>query len=224
MKKILFTLCFFTLSLICHSQECEMFSPMKEGAELKYTVFNESKEVLGKNIHKVSNVIREGAVTITEIEFTTFNKKGEEVYSTIYSAECNNGDFYIDMLRFFDQNKLAEHVNVDIEIEGDFLGFPKLIKTTTRLLDGSITVIAGSNKPMTMSMNNRKLLGEEKLTVAAGTFDCYKMSYDFTSDFGTGKLQGNGITWYAKDIGVIKSEVYNTAGKLVEYTELISSK
>lgn len=224
MKKILFTLCLFTLSLICYSQECEMFSPMKEGAELKYTVFNESKEVLGKSIHKVSSVLREGSATIAEIELTTFNKNEEEIYNTLYSAECNNGDFYIDMLRFFDQNKLAEHNNLDIEIEGDFLGFPKLMKTTTRLLDGSITVIAGNNKPMTMSMNNRKLLGEEKLTVAAGTFDCYKMSYGFTSDFGTEKLQGNGITWYAKDIGVVKSEVYNTAGKLVEYTELISFK
>src|SRR5690606_35621160 len=224
MKKILFTLCLFTLSLVCYSQECEMFSPMKEGSVLNYTIFNENKEVLGKNVHKVSSIINDGAITVAEIELTTFNKNGEEVYATIYSAECNNGDFYIDMLRFFDQNKLAQHVNVDIEIEGDFLGFPKLMKTSTRLLDGSVTVIAGNNKPMTKSMKNRKLLGEEKLTVAAGTFDCYKMSYDFTSDFGIGKLQGNGITWYAKDIGVVRSESYDTTGKLIEYTGLMSYK
>ncbi len=224
MKKILFTLCLFTLSLVCYSQECEMFSPMKEGSVLNYTIFNENKEVLGKNVHKVSSIINDGAITIAEIELTTFNKNGDEIYSTLYSAECNNGDFYIDMLRFFDQNKLAEHQNVDIEIEGDFLGFPKLMKTSTRLLDGSVTVIAGNNKPMTTSMKNRKLLGEEKLTVAAGSFDCYKMSYSFLSDFGTEKLQGTGISWYATDIGLVKSEIFNTAGKLVEYTELISYK
>lgn len=197
---------------------------MKEGSVLEYSVHNESKEIIGKNVHKVSNITKDGTISFAEIELTTFNKNGEEVYSTLYSAECNNGDFYIDMLRFFDQNKLAQHVNVDIEIEGDFLGFPKLMKTSTRLLDGSVTVIAGNNKPMTMSMKNRKLLGEEKLTVAAGTFDCYKMSYDFTSDFGTEKLQGNGITWYAKDIGVVKTEIYNASGKLVEYIELMRSK
>lgn len=197
---------------------------MKEGSVLEYAVFNENKELHEKNIHKVNSIIKEGTTTIAEIELTTFNKKGEEIYSTFYSAECNNGDFYIDMLRFFDQNKLADHVNVDIEIEGDFLGFPKLMKTSTRLLDGTITVLVGNNKPMTMSINNRKLLGEEKVTVKAGTFDCYKMSYGFVFDFGTEKLQGSGISWYAKDIGIVKSEIYNTAGKLVGYTELMSSK
>src|SRR5690606_440176 len=146
MKKIFFTLCLFTLSFVCHSQECDMFSPMKEGAVLEYTTYNDSKEILEKSVHKVSNIIKDGNITVAEIELTTFNKNGEEVYATIYSAECNNGDFYIDMLRFFDQNKLAQHVNVDIEIEGDFLGFPKLMKTSTRLLDGSVTVIAGNNK------------------------------------------------------------------------------
>jgi len=196
---------------------------MKEGSILEYTVYNESKGVLGKNVHKVNSIIKDGTTIIAEIELTTFNEKGKEVYGTLYSAECNNGDFYIDMLRFFDQNKLAKHDNVDIEIEGDFLGFPKLMKTSTRLLDGSITVIAGNNSPMTMSLNNRKLLVEEKLTVTAGTFYCYKMSYDFTSDFGTEKLQGNGISWYAKDIGVVKSETY-TGGKLIEYTELMGYK
>src|SRR5690606_12135252 len=124
---------------------------MKEGSILEYTVYNESKGVLGKNVHKVNSIIKDGTTIIAEIELTTFNEKGKEVYGTLYSAECNNGDFYIDMLRFFDQNKLAKHDNVDIEIEGDFLGFPKLMKTSTRLLDGSITVIAGNNSPMTMS-------------------------------------------------------------------------
>lgn len=223
MKKILSTLVLFILSFVCFSQECVMFSPMKEGAVLEYNVYNENKDIIGKNTHKVSSVIREGSTTIADVELTTFNEKGVEIYNTLYSVECNNGDFYIDMLRFFDQNKLAEYQNVDIEIEGDFLGFPKLMKTSTRLLDGAVAVIAGNNKPMTLSRKNRKLVGEEKVNVSAGSFNCYKISYDFSDNYSS-ELQGTGISWYAKDIGIVKSEIYDTAGKLVEYTELVSSK
>jgi hypothetical protein len=59
----------------------------------------------------------------------------------------------------------------------------------------------------------------EDVTTPAGTFNCVKISYDIeTKTFMT--MRASGIEWYAKDVGVVRSESYNGKGKLTGYSVL----
>ena len=69
-----------------------------------------------------------------------------------------------------------------------------------------------------VKIHNRKVTAEEQVTTEAGTFDCYKITYDQTV---TMKIMGmerknnfQGAEWFSKDAGMIKSESYNDKGKL----------
>ena len=165
---------------------------------------------------------------LIQIEVSIYSKEGKKDFTTEYSAECHEDGFYIDMLRFFDQTKLVSQKEMDMEIEGDYLSFPKQMNEGDDLQDGEVSIHISYNGKvhgtMTMEITDRKVLGKEKITTPAGTFDCYKISHTYHSYFGNSRADGTSIDWFAKNIGTVKSEFYNTAGTLISYTELTSEK
>jgi hypothetical protein len=121
---------------------------------------------------------------------------------------------------------LAAYEDMDIKIESDNLEMPSSIKVGDRLNDGSlmITVSSSGMKLMTMTtdISNRKVEAEEKVTTDAGTFDCYKISYDLTTKMMM-TMNLSAIEWYAKDVGMVKSESYSK-GNLSGTTVLTAIK
>ena len=165
---------------------------------------------------------------LIQIEVSVYSKEGKKDFTTEYNAECHEDGFYIDMLRFFDQTKLVSQKEMDMEIEGDYLSFPKQMNEGDDLQDGEVSIHISYNGKvhgtMTMEITDRKVLGKEKITTPAGTFDCYKISHTYHSYFGNSRADGTSIDWFAKNIGTVKSEFYNTAGTLISYTELTAEK
>lgn len=226
-KKIFLAIFIITIS-IGSAQQCKMYAPMKNGATLEYSIFNKSKELQGKTVHKVINVFTEGDATVAEIDLIVYNKSGKKDFSTGYTAECQEGTFFIDMFRFFNQHKLASQKELDMEIEGTYLPFPKQMAEGDDLQEGEVAIHISNNGKlfgtMTMKLTNRKILGEEKLTTPAGTFNCYKISHAYNSYFGNEITKGTSIEWFVENIGIVKSESFNTEGILISYTELTSKK
>ena len=73
---------------------------------------------------------------------------------------------------------------------------------------------------MTTKVYNRKVEAIEKITTEAGTFECYKITYDVFTDAMI-DINTKGIDWIARDVGTVRTENYNKNGKLTGYTELI---
>ena len=71
---------------------------------------------------------------------------------------------------------------------------------------------------MFVNITNRKVEGKESVTTPAGTFDCFKITYDIETKFGV-KIERNAIEWIAKNVGTVRSESYK-GDKLEGYTEL----
>jgi len=67
---------------------------------------------------------------------------------------------------------------------------------------------------MTISITNRKVEAVENVTTPAGTFECYKISYDIATKMMI-NVKMKGTEWYAKNVGLVKSESYNNDGKLM---------
>ena len=73
----------------------------------------------------------------------------------------------------------------------------------------------------TTTISNRTVEAVENITTRAGTFKCFKISYDIETK-AVMTFRAKGTEWIAKDIGVIRSENYNKNGKLTGYSELAS--
>jgi hypothetical protein len=122
-------------------------------------------------------------------------------------------------------NPAVTNVSAEMEVtvSGGGLELPSTLREGQALPDASMTMDIGSGgmkiMSMTMTMTNRKVGVRESLTTKAGTFDCYQLTYDFEIQT-IFKKSFSVKEWFAKDIGMVRSETYDSKGKLEGYIEL----
>ena len=72
---------------------------------------------------------------------------------------------------------------------------------------------------MKFDIKNRKVEKKESITTPAGTFVCYKVTYDMDMKVLMRRSMKT-AEWLAPGVGVVKTETYNQKGELEGYTEL----
>ena len=234
MKKIILLIISLLFVGSITAQECNATLFLKEGAILEYTDYNKKGKKESTSTHKTLTVAEKENKLIARIEVTLQEVKKKEPFSMEYNAYCENGIFSLDMLRYFDMSKLSQYKTkdntegFDMKIEGDILSFPVNITEGDELNDGSFTIKIGNSDftliTMLTNITNRKVHAKETITTPAGTFECYKVTFDFDSKFGIIKIRGSGVEWYQDDKVLVKSESYNKKGKLIRYSEITSIK
>ncbi|WP_312902648.1 TapB family protein [Chryseobacterium taichungense] len=85
----------------------------------------------------------------------------------------------------------------------------------------------GQSIQLSIKITDRKVIGREKITVKAGTWDCTKLSYKFSLGIKLGfiKIPFNidAVEWYNTEVGVVKTE-YTMKGKYAGHSEISSIK
>ncbi|MCB0580266.1 MAG: hypothetical protein KDD10_13265, partial [Phaeodactylibacter sp.] len=61
----------------------------------------------------------------------------------------------------------------------------------------------------------------EAVTTPAGTFECVKITEDVDSKMAFVNTTGKNKSWYAKNIGLVRQEVFDEKGKLLVRQELV---
>jgi len=86
----------------------------------------------------------------------------------------------------------------------------------------SIGDVAISN--INFDLQDRKVDSKESITVPAGSFDCYKISYNSKMKSESMEtpveLSIKHVEYYAPNVGMIRSETYDKNGDLQSYTIL----
>ena len=142
--------------------------------------------------------------------------------SSELTMACKDGVFTFDMDQYLNDEMLAGMGDMEFTIEGDNLEFPSKMNVGDVLKDGkiSLTVEGMAMMNMTTTVHNRKVEAIENVTTEAGSFECYKISYDILTDAMI-DIRMKSIEWIARDVGAIRTETYNKNGKLTGYTELV---
>jgi len=223
MKKVFITLALLLTLQITFGQTCEEISPYKEGTTMEYTNYNKKGKQKDVEQYKVTSVSSKSEDLVIQLEISVISKKNKsEPRAT--TLKCNNGDFFVNMGNYLMHQSENQESNLELKAEGDFLTFPSDLKAGTVLEDGNIALSVGEGESTfnlaNMTVSNRKVLEVGSITTAAGTFDGYKMSFDYLFDMGLLKIRGGGVEWYVKGIGIVKTESYNKKGKLRWYREL----
>ncbi|MBO7321798.1 MAG: hypothetical protein J6U80_07740 [Bacteroidales bacterium] len=107
----------------------------------------------------------------------------------------------------------------DVVTMGDVSSLPSDLKVGQSVPDGKINIKVKS-VGASFLLTERKVLSEEVVNTPAGTFNTYKMDEHQTNKVLVSTKTFHIITWYAKNIGCIKQEVYDKKGKLLRTLEL----
>lgn len=204
------------------AQDCTFFYPMEEGTIIELKHYDNKDKVNGTTRQEIiDKQTSAGAIQLT-IKNTFFDHKGKELMTSELTMECKNGVFAFDMDHYLNDEMMAGIGDIEFTIEGDNLEFPSDMSVGDGLKDGKISLIVKDMPMMNMTTTvyNRKVEALEKVTTEAGTFDCFKISYDVLTDAMI-DIQTKGAEWISRDVGAVRTETYNNNGKLTGYTELV---
>jgi hypothetical protein len=180
------------------------------------------------------SVTGSGNNVTTRARVTMYDKK-KELSSNEIEMICEDGVFKMDMRNFMPQG-MESMDGVQIVFEGDQLTIPSDLSPGQSLKDLSFVVKIVSDNPAMKAMatntnvvvKNRKIVGKEKVTTAAGTYDCFKMTYDSESTVSIMGMKrtvnSSNVDYFSEGVGMVKTETYDEKGELNGYVELSSFK
>ena len=101
----------------------------------------------------------------------------------------------------------------DAKAQSFYVEYPAMMKVGDNLKDASMEMTMdnkGMQQTMSMTVTNRKVEGQEKITTPAGSWDCFKITNHtkvVTKVMGMGIPINMDLTeWYAPGFGVVKSQ------------------
>ena len=205
------------------SQECVFYSPVEKGTVLIHSNYDKKDKLTGTSTQTViDNYVEEGVQTV-KIRNEYKDVEMDSVFMTELEMKCKDGRYYVDMESYIGESMLTPYSNMETTFEVENMTIPAKLKAGDVLDNGGVTATISNNgmKIITISVaiSNRKVEAEEKITTQAGTFECYKISYDISTKMMI-TIKASVVEWYAKNIGVIRTESYNKKGKLTGYTLL----
>ncbi len=224
MKKIALLIVLFSCTIFLKAQDCTLYFPSEEGAELGYTYYSKPGKAESSSKMKITRKDLSDGKLKMDIAAETFDAKGKSALAFNYAVWCDGENFCIDMRSALGSMNLTELEGFKIETTD--MQFPAKMAAGQTLKDASIQLSLEGPVPMNMVTNitNRKVESKESVTTPAGTFDCYKISYDMFSKVSIVKTEGRVVEWYAPNVGMVRSETYNKKDKPLGFNELTSLK
>lgn len=205
------------------AQDCTFYFPQKQGTELEMKSYNDKDKLTSINHSKILEV-NQGTIKVAS---EVMDDKGKSIGKAEYTVSCKNGEFVMDMSSYLKGVNMDAYKDMDVKVETEDMHLPASLKAGDMLDDGEMTVkVANQGIPfMTMRVKvyNRKVEKMESITTPAGTFECAKVTYDIDTKVMF-QMNFKGVEWVSKNVGVVKSESYNSKGKLQGYTLLTSIK
>lgn len=221
MKKIalLFLPLWFVTS--AYSQNCDSFFATEKGVFMEMKSYNEKGKLTGTTRQTITDVKNTPNGVVISVNSEQLDSKDKSLGKSDLEMRCENGVFYMDMKNFMNQSAMGDP-NAEMKVDAQDLAFPGKMNVGETLPDGNITMsLSAGPIPMNMSIRifNRKVVAIENITTPAGSFECYKMTYDMESKIGI-KMTNSVTQWYAKNTGAVRTETFDKNAKLMGYSEL----
>lgn len=213
MKKILFFALMLIYSYIGIAQECHDYFPFKAGTEWEMTNYDAKNKVLTVSEYKIESIHS----NVAEIHLTSKDAKGKQLADMRLKWYCDEEKVNFEMKDMFPQMDMMDNANVEMKFSGDNLSYPKNMKTGDLLPDAESKIEMMMNGMRVMSMvvkvTDRKVEGTEQLSTPAGSFECLKLS-ETAEVKSIMSAKTKSVIWLSKNRGVVKTDSYNSKGKL----------
>ena len=226
MKNIFSVLLFSTLFMpSLRAQDCsQAFFAMKEKTKVTMSNFDGKGKLTGTSETVVKSVKPTDKGFAATMEVVTKNEKGKTTLDAKnYEAQCENGNIKLDISSMHMGDMAAQMKSMEVTVSGSGIDIPATLSEGQTLPDGDSQIKMGSNgmifMTMTFEIKNRKVEKKEKLTVGAGAYEAYKITYDMDLKMLL-KKSIKVAQWFVNGVGMIKSETYNAKGELENSSEM----
>ncbi|WPV69414.1 hypothetical protein [Chitinophaga sp. LS1] len=196
-------------------QDCKSYYFLQNNAEVEMSIYDGKGELVAKNIEKVLNVNRMANVISSNFSTTLKDTKGKDLSTGKGKFKCTGSEILLDMQMAMPNIPQLQNMKMEAGSDEIFLSYPATLKEG-QTLPGNEKEMRGNMNGMEISMtlkvSDRKVVGKEKITTPAGTWECFKISYKlgFTVQMmGTNfpmDLDVNATEWFAPGFGIVKTD------------------
>ena len=215
-------------------QNCSGYYYLSNSSVVMTTYDKKAKES-GKVTYTISNIDKTGNAITANFVSEMLDEKGKSISKGTGKYKCSGGNLFIDARMSMPQEQMGAYKDMDVKADETFIEYPSSFSDGQSLKDANfkMTVINKGNpfSTVTMEQTNRKIEGKESVTSPAGTWDCWKISYEGRFRATVGGPSGIGIPfnfksteWFAPGFGIVKTETYNKNGKLMGSTLITAVK
>jgi uncharacterized protein DUF3108 len=221
------------VSFSAASQDCKGYYYLNNG-EIQMTLFDKKGAENGKVTYTVTDVIKSGSGTTAKFTSVMNNEKGKLISKGAGMYKCNGDVMLIDAKVAMPGEQMSPYKDMEVKSDDVFIEYPASLSPGQSLKDVNfkMEVYNGPaiHSTITLEQINRKVIGKETVTTSAGTWDCYKITYD-------GKMRAlmaplnigipfnyQATEWYAPGFGLVKTETKNKNGKVMGTTAITSVK
>lgn len=200
------------------------FFPIKKGSVQTMATKDDKGKITAQTRNTITGIT--GSKGAFAVAYTSefLDEKGKPVKTNAgeamtlhYSTVVKDGFIYIDMKNAFGAMDGLD----DFEISGTAQKLPNTMNVGQTIDDANMKVkIAFMTCVSTMT--DGKVVAQESVTTPAGTFQCYKVAQKVKTTALGMKVDGITNTWYAKGVGTVKTESYDSKGKFISAQELIA--
>jgi predicted small secreted protein len=227
MKKLFLITIIILCGMVLKAQET--FFPTKEGTVLIYKTFDKKDKLTNTVKYTIKHVKISGSNIDITYEFESIDSKDKLVFKEDITIHQKGDKLYFDMSNFINKAVFQQNgeIPAEVEIKGNNMEIPLNPQPGDILPDANVEMalkMGFMNMKISADLTNRKVEAMEEITVKGGTFKCYKLSGDINSSAMGIKVKGKSTEWYAKGVGIVKSESYDKNGALQSHTELVEMK
>ncbi|RNI27933.1 hypothetical protein EFA69_17755 [Rufibacter immobilis] len=213
------------------AQTCTQPLGLAKNTEFVYQVTDKGRNKGTLNNKVMHQSHDKDGVYVTTFKSTRINGNRAETADE-YSIRCSGDTVYLDAMMLLREQALKAFEGKDFDFYPVHIAYPQQMQVGQSLPDGKLGVRVRSSNVnitnITMEATNRKVVAQEKLTTPAGTFDCYKISYDYVVELDamgmplrdTFKVE----EYFSLEHGLIKCQFSTKRGKKAKGMELISKR
>jgi len=214
----------FILSLpfkLLAQSDCNPYFLLEEGRKWTSANYNAKDKYQGKQSYEVKSISQEGNKLTAKVMLISYDKKDEVVMEKEVEFVCENGVVELDMSKYMPEETMESFKEMDVDVKFDAVTIPENLEVGQYLEDGGIDMTI--NGPMKMNMSikiqDRKVMAKENIEVPAGSYEAHKINSIIKFDAMVTR-ESKSIDWVAKNVGVVRSELYDKKGRLNSYTVL----
>jgi hypothetical protein len=198
---------------------------MEEGTSFQYTNYDKKGKTEGVLNYTISSVTDNGSSTTARFDMKFIDKKGKDIFNSNYNITCENGVVRVDYKSLFPSQMMQQYseMGIEMDITGTDIEIPNDLSVGQELADANVSIamtMSGIKMNTTVDQTNRKVEKNERITVAAGAFECYLVTETNISKTMGATIEMTTKQWLSEGVGIVKQESYKRNGNLMSRMEL----
>jgi hypothetical protein len=187
MKKLIFLIACFLMTARLFAQDCTQYMYMQKNKTIEMTAFNNKGDVTFKSVTKVSDVGTSNGVTTANVVSEAYDKNGKLEGTSNVAYKCDGGVMMMDMnMNMNIPQASQQNTKIDLKvINKTYMEYPAGMQVGDHLKDATTqmeaTMSNGMTTVTTTQVTDRTVVGKEKVTTTAGSWDCFKITSKTTS-------------------------------------------